>query len=175
MKKAFSLLLLLLTAFLLNYVECRCATDHVMEKYIFQGSETKRNEIYEYYKQLQELSKNKQFERDVAPTYRIPVVFHILQNANVPVVTITKVQQEVKWLNDWYSARNRYYNLSSPYWAGSIAREPDFGIEFELAAFDPAGNPSNGIVYYQNASAASNCTQSNFYQPSQGGLLLFSL
>src|SRR3990167_5198086 len=138
----------------------------------FQGDENRRAEFYDLHRKVQQITRNQQHLHERAiEQLRIPVVFHILQNANVPVITVAQINQEMEWLNDWYTAANVNYGTSSTFWTDDIATASDFGISFELASFDPSGNPTTGIIFYQGSTIADACSESNFYLPASGGSL----
>ena len=142
----------------------------------FQGDENRRAEFYDLHRKVQQITRNQQHLHERAiEQLRIPVVFHILQNANVPVITVAQINQEMEWLNDWYTAANVNYGTSSTFWTDDIATASDFGISFELASFDPNGDPTTGIIFYQGSTIADTCDGDNFYVPASGGSLFVNI
>ena len=140
---------------------------------IFNGDEGKREEFNALHRRMYEIAKGQQ-SRSVEQI-RVPVVFHVLQNANVPVVQDSQILQVLQNLNDWFQGRNTNYNTAaSGYWAADIASGSEFQISFELADFDPQGETTSGINYYSNSAIADYCDYNNFYQPSLGGVQLWS-
>ena len=109
--------------------------------------------------------------------YRIPVVFHIfnpiIATPSYPTITDDMVRQEMSYLNAWFSATNQHYATGDPLWASRIAGAADFGMSFELAAFDPQGAATTGINRYSTALATSGTCADNFYKPANGGLFSF--
>ena len=136
----------------------------------FQGDDNKRADFYDFHRKFHELHQKQHLHTRDFQQFRIPVVFHILQNELTPVITEAQVITEMGWLNDWYSARNNHYDTRGTYWEDDIAVGSEFGITFELAAYDPNGNPTNGIIYYPDSPIANDCDTQNFYDPEEGGL-----
>lgn len=78
-----------------------------------------------------------------ASVVRIPVVVHILYNNSTAFVSDEQVQSQVDALNRDFRRRNED-TLNTPARFRSLAA--DVQVEFYLAASDPAGRPTNGIV-----------------------------
>jgi hypothetical protein len=113
-------------------------------------------------------TKSHLFGRDNS-VLRIPVVWHVLTNSPTNYVSRNAILQEMKWLNDWFSGQNKYYNTSDMF-SAVVARADDLKIRFELATKDPLGNPFDG-VHYVTSSVAESCKlgeHANYYT-SQGG------
>ena len=91
---------------------------------------------------------------------RIPIVWHVIYSTNDSSTYLTKdqIKEEIKLLNEWYSARNAYYNNKIPLWDPVVATQDDFHIFFELASYNPEGNPTDGIIYIQNSHAETSCS-----------------
>ena len=108
-----------------------------------------------------------------AGTLRIPVVWHVLSNKGTAVrVTKAAIDQEMQWLNDWFSGKNaNYASLSNDEFANIVATGADINIKFELAVKDPSGNPFSGIEYIDNSAVADSCNEKNTYNPAAGGKL----
>jgi hypothetical protein len=100
---------------------------------------------------------------------RIPVVWHVLTNSPTNRVSRDKILAEMGWLNDWFSAKNKYYNTSDMF-AAVVAGSDDLKIRFELATKDPLGNAFDGVRYITStqAESCSSSSTANFYT-SQGG------
>src|SRR3990167_6230546 len=152
-----------------------CGANELMES-IFGNNETMRSNFHEYHRKMYDVDKKEHYHhKRTLEHYRIPVVFHVLQNSGVPVVTQAQLDAEIGWLNDWYSAQNVNYASSSTFWQASIAVASEFEISFEYASFDENGNPTNGILFYPNNPIADQCDSSNYYKPAQGGKFFSSL
>mmetsp|Transcript_1524 Transcript_1524/g.3400 ORF Transcript_1524/g.3400 Transcript_1524/m.3400 type:complete len:742 (+) Transcript_1524:11-2236(+) len=104
-------------------------------------------------------------------TVQIPVVWHVLYTPDIPSTFITKAQidQEMIWLNDWYSAQNVNFDTASSLWSSDIAQAEDFGIQFVLATRDPNGDNTDGIEY-RETSVGDTCGDTEIFLTSQGGL-----
>ena len=113
-------------------------------------------------------TKSHLFGRDNS-LLRIPVVWHVLTNRPANRVSRNSILLEMKWLNDWFSGKNKYYNTSDMF-SAVVARPDDLKIRFELATKDPLGNPFDGI-HYVNSPLADSCSLGNHsnYFTSQGG------
>ena len=104
-------------------------------------------------------------------TVQIPVVWHVLyttQNTNT-LVTKAQIDQEMIWLNDWYSAQNVNFGTASNFWINDIAQAEDFAIQFVLATRDPNGDSTGGIEY-RETNVATTCGESEIFLFSEGGL-----
>jgi len=153
-----------------------CDHDHVMDQYMDEhpGLREEIDEMRARVKQTaEEFLEHRRLHgaKETLELIRIPVVWHILQHSSAPEtvqVTAEDVENEMKWINEWYSARNTYFDTGSSYWSSLIADASDFQIEFVLASTDPNGNPTNGIKFYQT-TAASTCVNTELQDSSKGG------
>ena len=104
-------------------------------------------------------------------TVQIPVVWHVLYTPDIPSTFVTKdqIDQEMIWLNDWYSAQNVNFDTASSLWSSDIAQAEDFGIQFVLATRDPNGDSTDGIEY-RETSVGDTCGDSEIFLSSEGGL-----
>ena len=150
----------------------RCGAIEALEA-SFHGDDNKRAEFYELHRKVYELNQKQHLHTKDVEQFRIAVVFHILQNQFAPVITEAQVLAELGWLNDWYSARNIHYDTRGTYWEDDIAVGSEFGIKFELAAFDVYGEPTNGIIYYPDSPIANQCDRDNLFFPSPNGQYFF--
>lgn len=84
------------------------------------------------------------YDSSVGPTYRIPVVVHVIQNSSGSQGFISEacVIDQIETLNEDFNA--------IPGSLGGAGYECK--IEFFLAEVDPQGNPTNGITYSQNTT-----------------------
>ncbi|NQY11978.1 MAG: T9SS type A sorting domain-containing protein [Flavobacteriales bacterium] len=83
-----------------------------------------------------------------ATTYVVPIVFHIIHDGNLGLLSEDKIIQAVEWLNEDYGGTSPYKDNVDPLFESLYA---DIGFEFRLAQIDPSGDCSNGINYYNNA------------------------
>ena len=83
-----------------------------------------------------------------APSYTIPVVFHILHMGGVENISDAQVIDQVAILNRDYQKQNADTIAIIPTFTNNIA---NVGFAFKLATIDPDGNCTNGIVrHYTN-------------------------
>lgn len=75
--------------------------------------------------------------------YIIPVVVHVIHNNGTEKISEAQIESQMKALFYDYRAVPGYYSTQLGW---------DSGIEFALATKDPAGNPTTGINYLQNAT-----------------------
>jgi len=82
-----------------------------------------------------------EYEPSAGPTYRIPVVVHIIQStAGAGQISDALVQSQIDVLNEDFNAL-----------AGTLGQNgTDARIEFYLATLDPGGNPTTGITRSTN-------------------------
>lgn len=80
---------------------------------------------------------------NTAPSYTIPVVFHILHMGGVENISDAQVIDEVAILNRDYQKQNADTIAVIPTFTNNIA---NVGFAFKLATIDPNGNCTNGIV-----------------------------
>ena len=114
---------------------------------------------------------NSTLHRRDNPVIRIPVVWHVLYSApgHPTEVPRSAIDQEMVWLNDWYSTQNvNYGNAAGNYFEDVIAVDDDLKIRFEYAVIDPMGNPFDGVEYFQT-SIATSCSESNTFYSANGG------
>lgn len=83
-------------------------------------------------------------------TITIPVVFHCVYKTTTGVTNIpdSVFQRQIDVMNETYGLTNSNFSSTRSIF-DTLATNT--GIQFCLAAFDPQGNPSNGIVRYQNS------------------------
>jgi hypothetical protein len=96
------------------------------------------------------------FTRD-NPVLRISVIWHVLTNDTASYVSRDVILQNMIYLNDWFSAKNRRYTDTDAF-SAVVARGDDLKIRFELASFDPSGNATDGVRYV-NTPKAQNCSK----------------
>lgn len=86
--------------------------------------------------------RDKDFLRD--DIYTIQVVFHIVYNQDIQNISDDVILEQMVKLNQDYRRLNPDAILTRDEFLPVAA---DAHIEFELAQFDPEGNPSNGITH----------------------------
>ncbi len=133
----------------------KCGTDKLMHDF-FQNNpnanqlfQQTRNEIAAYLN-----SNSSRDNRNVIVT--IPVVFHVVhsgQNVGVGLnISDAQINSQIAVLNECYRLRNAD-TAAIPSWFQG--RQADIMVEFCLAQFDTAGNPSTGITRHQIANTSN--------------------
>ena len=132
-----------------------CGTDKLLHDFFLndpnaaQKFQQTRNEILDY------LNTNAaRSDRNVIVT--IPVVFHVIHSGQAIGtglnITAAQIQSQIAVLNECYRLRNSDTTAIPSWFQG---RQADIMIEFCLAQFDTAGNPSTGITRH-NISNTTN-------------------
>ena len=148
----------------------QCGHDHVMEQYLSIGN---NREIHNQFRAAvaEEMRTRGLFPR-ATTLLKIPVVWHVLYDPAIPETYLSKAQidREMGYLNDWYSAKNRYYTTAD-YFSSRVASASDLNIQFYLAARDPNNNAFSGIHYIQSSLAGSGCPigSTDMFYTSKGG------
>ena len=120
-------------------VKTFCASDEAMEEAfeMYPG-------LREHYQNAQLFNNSKSLEKTDGADYVIPVVFHILHEYGSENIDDSQIYNSMEIIN-------REYNSNDP---DSVDVVPEFQalignghITFKLAAIDPQGNCTNGIVH----------------------------
>ncbi|MFN8115224.1 MAG: M43 family zinc metalloprotease [Bacteroidia bacterium] len=100
-------------------------------------------------KQLIEKNLTSSFKKQMnsAPTYTIPLVFHIIHLGGSENISDAQIQDQVAILNRDYQKLNADTAVIAPSFTNNIA---NVGFAFKLATIDPNGNCTNGIVRHYN-------------------------
>lgn len=81
--------------------------------------------------------------------YTIPVVFHIIHNGGAENISDQTIYDQIDRLNADY---NGYADDSADVYPFFKPIVGNANIQFQLAQIDPDGNPTNGIMRYQQAT-----------------------
>jgi hypothetical protein len=92
-------------------------------------------------------------QSSVNATYTIPVVLHVFHNGDDAYLDMDQLQSGLDIINTDFNGWNTDWNTIDPAF-DSIKASLD--IEFCLASIDPDGNPTTGVVYYDNEEAMLN-------------------
>lgn len=127
----------------------RCTTDEAMDTY-YQHHPKAIESARKLESFTKRFKQNASLQRAAAVynEYVIPVVFHINDAENPYKVTYEQVQSAVDILNEDFSATNADFDQIDPDFSGIAA---NVGVKFQLARFDPDGNPTSGITYHYNS------------------------
>lgn len=125
-----------------------CGTD-VMHNYLMQTDSAYRAQVISHEEQIQLILKNQVLQKTSGVVYTIPVVVHVIHTGE-PIGTGTNLlDSQIQSTIDGMNTRFRNKNNS-----GGVDAE----IEFCLAARDPNGNPTNGIVRVNGTSVTNYVT-----------------
>lgn len=141
----------------------RCSVNH-HELDLQQKNPNRKIERQQYEKVLKQWTEKNKYQTSRA-VITIPVVVHVLYNANAENISDAQIQSQIDALNADFNRTNADAS-STPSAFQSIAGNP--GIEFCLAQIDPNGNPTTGIVRKQT-SLASFSDDDKVKSSSQGG------
>lgn len=97
--------------------------------------------------------------------HTIPVVVHVVYNNNSENIPDSQIESQIQVLNEDYRALNDDISGVPSVWNSLIA---DTEIRFELADFDPDGNPTNGITRTETDVTAWNGSD-DVKRTSEGG------
>ncbi|MDR6240937.1 M43 family zinc metalloprotease [Aureibacter tunicatorum] len=133
-----------------------CGTHELTEEFLEAHPEIKLEEekFQELIKSAKRDQQNRRSSRASETEYTIPVVFHSYHpNDPYSVFPIEQAQDVIQMLNEDFNAENADFSDIDPDFQTIAA---DVGIRFELAKFDPDGNPTSGITYTVTDDAAYN-------------------
>merc|ERR1712137_114418 len=99
---------------------------------------------------------------------RIPVVWHILYNTSTEQISRQRIDLEMSYLNQWFSATNEGYD-NNDFFGPSVASADELAVSFEFAATDPEGNPTDAVIYVPTNITLCLSNQTDFFLSSQGG------
>ncbi|MFM9985372.1 MAG: zinc-dependent metalloprotease [Flavobacteriales bacterium] len=114
--------------------------------YFIRMKKTHDQEWYRAYQSALTDWKQKRTDRGGGEgVYFVPVVFHIVYNSNEQNVPDSVVHSQMEVINEDYRRLNEDAALTREEFLPVAA---DCMIEFELADFDPDGNPTTGIIHH---------------------------
>lgn len=159
MKKIITLLTVVFLSFstisIAQQKEGVCTTSKVMNAHFKKYPEKYQeflnlNNFTKNYKQPQSTLQGK----SAAPQIIIPVVFHIYgRTQNGSTVTNEKIINSLNMVNEDFQGLNPDFDTVDPLFEG---RKSKTNITFKLAAIDPNGNPTNGIIDHAAAGGQGN-------------------
>ena len=107
-----------------------------------------------------EQRKTSGIERDV-PTYVIPVVLHVFHDGDDGKMDSDQVLSGMEVLNNDFNGLNPGWNNIDPIFDPIKA---SLDIQFCLATIDPDGNPTTGVLYYDDPLGMINADEANLFQ-----------
>ncbi|MCB0380845.1 MAG: zinc-dependent metalloprotease [Flavobacteriales bacterium] len=105
-------------------------------------------------------------------TYTIPVVLHVFHNGNDGKIDLDQAQSGIDILNNDFNGLNSDWNTIDPEFDSIKAT---LNIQFCLASIDPNGNPTTGVIYYQDSSAMVNSSSNLLYQHAWDNYKYFNI
>ena len=148
-----------------SVVVAKCGTHDAMDAALARDEVLKNKFLGEHQRIMEIANTHKHLATRSEEALRVPVVFHVLKgfDEEYPIIEDSHVEQEMTWLNEWYRATNTHYDTTSTFWDNERAVASDMAISFELASYDPNGQATTGILYYDTPSAvADSCDFYNF-------------
>ena len=120
----------------------KCHTTEMTEKYIQIHPEVQKHED-NYFQQVLNIAKKSKLQSSDTNLRIIPVVFHVIHNDGSENISKAQIQDQIKILNEDYRRLNAdTVNTNTIFKSIAV----DSKIEFRLAAIDPDGNCTDGIV-----------------------------
>ncbi len=153
---------IVITCFLFALLTCfqsraqqanECRSDDNMRAY-YQKNPSFKKERLSLIKKLEVAQKSGNFAQK-ADSYVIPVVFHIFGTEfnNGTTVNDQIVKEALKFTNDEFQGLDPAWStIDAPF--STIKQKLD--ITFKLAQLDPNGNPTTGIIYYDEKGGMGN-------------------
>ncbi|MEW6468358.1 MAG: M43 family zinc metalloprotease [Bacteroidota bacterium] len=136
--------------------QLNCGTDHMMHQLFEQypGLQAEHEQLLAQARQDALLFKQQNPDVQSAPTYIIPVVFHIVHQYGVEYISDAQVIDAVNILNEDFRKLNADTAMIIPPFQPIAA---DCRIEFRLATKDPDGFCTNGInrIYSHETNEAN--------------------
>ncbi len=154
MKKAFNYVVAALLGSVNLNAQFNCLSHEVHEQEMQTNPEYRKNQTALELETLNSLQNKSQ--SSAAPTYIIPVVFHVIYTTPYGNISDAQIIDQINILNKEFK-RQQSDTLLTP--AAFLPLAAPFDVEFRLATLDPNGNCTNGInrVY----STLSNCSVNN--------------
>lgn len=140
----------------------RCFTDEHYREAIATNPEILRTqaELESFTRQFVSQAKVKRSQGGTAPTYIIPVVFHVLHEYGNENISDAQIQDCIDHMNQDFRKLNAdTINIVPSF----ISLAADCQIEFRLATIDPNGNCTNGIerIYTNKTNLANDQSKLN--------------
>lgn len=168
MKKAFTLLLSVMTVLVYGQVEIEPCSQHIQQEQRFLEHPEERAQVEETMDRIfTSAKKNQERYTKEDETLIIPVVFHIVHDNGPENISVEQVYDAVDVLNLEFTKRNAAAQNVVPAFQDIVA---DCAIQFRLATLDPAGNCTNGIVRHldpRTAAAGDNVKQGRQWPTNQ--------
>ncbi|MDY8138749.1 M43 family zinc metalloprotease [Aquimarina sp. 2201CG5-10] len=126
-----------------------CGTDQQMD-ILYRQQPNALSESQSLRQKISQFKTNNQAE-----PYVIPVVFHVFGTEFNGGSTVTNaiIEEALRLTNEDFQGLNADYStIDAPF---DIIKQP-LDITFKLAKLDPSGNPTTGVVFYNEASGMGN-------------------
>lgn len=141
-----------------NTIDSPCSHNEIMARHLEHNptaiSEMEENETFikSFVSRLrEEQSLNGIKKRNTQ--YTIPIVLHVFHNGDDGKIDMVQALSGLDIINTDFLGLNDDWNTIDPDFDGIKAT---LDIEFCLATIDPDGNPTTGVIYYENEDAMYN-------------------
>ncbi len=128
----------------------KCGTDEQMQN-LYDENPNSLNESIA----LRQSIASESTDFGMPPPYVIPVVFHVFgtEYNNGTTVNLSIIQDALDKTNEDFKGLNAdYVGIDAPF---DAIKQP-LDITFKLAQLDPNGNPTTGVIFYDEASGMGN-------------------
>jgi len=131
-----------------------------IEAQMKQLYKTNPNSVQERNQLVKKLhTKNSVKKTNTTSSYTLPVVFHVFGTTfnEGSTVTIDLIEEALQKTNeDFKGLSPDYSTIDAPF----AAVKQSLDITFKLAQLDPNGNPTTGVIFYEEASGMGNYNSS---------------
>jgi len=141
-----------------NTLVSHCSTDEIMHRHHKNNPrallEAEQNETFTkafVKKIVAERSNNN--EQLKTQQYTIPVVLHVFHYGDDGKINLEQAQSGIELLNTDFNGLNSDWNTID---AEFDSIKATLDIQFCLASIDPNGNPTSGVLYYEDSLAMLN-------------------
>ena len=141
-----------------------CASMHFLERQIAEDA-TMNTHLAQIERQIADNRLQLQ-TRGGDTTITIPVVVHVLYGSSVENISELQIMTQINMLNLDFNKLNSELDKTPSVFKPLIA---DCKIQFKLAARDPDGQPTNGIMRYSRTSRNWG-TNNDVKNPAKGGI-----
>ncbi|CAL2105195.1 T9SS type A sorting domain-containing protein [Tenacibaculum sp. 190524A02b] len=134
-----------------EFNENTCGTDKAIKE-LYKLNPQAKTELQQLRKQI---NSNQFRKMNKAKSYVVPVVFHVFGKTynGGTTVTLDIIKEALKLTNQDFQGLNAdYTTIDAPF---DAIKQP-LDITFKLAQLDPNGNPTTGVVFYNEASGMAN-------------------
>lgn len=99
------------------------------------------------------IEKQKNFREISQAQYVIPVVLHVFHNEEDGKMDLDQARSGIKVINEDFNGMNEDWNTVDPSFESVKSK---LNLRLCLATIDPQGNPTSGVIYYENDTTKKN-------------------